>query len=242
MIILSRPSIIYQLFIFSLVSPYYVHLNQAISAGETALNIKNLISFASNNYFLLALSIITALTVWKMRSYAVWLLTILVTTVVFKSMQLALIDFNKIILITSFIYIVTVYYLGMLYKLEATSAAYSPLFFQNTIGNKSDYHLRCEIKNDQGIFTGELTNWDEKSCFVAFDEGVAGLVDLTGPTQISFSFEGHDFVHHALVVSRFERGVGIRFTPDLSGNASYNWVEYFRIIDDRGYRPRSRHT
>ncbi len=242
MIILSRPTVVYQFIAFCLLSPYFVHLSQALNDGVSALGPNLLIEFMRENYVLCGLAFVAILSAWKMRPFAAWALVVVTLLALVEAMQVALIEFNKIILVMSFVYIVTAYYLGMIYRLETSSAAYRPLYYDNTIGNRSDFSLRCQLITSEGPLSGTLTNWDERSCFVSLDEGVGALSEIRGALKVQLPFEGYQFEQRAQVVSRYQRGVGIRFSPDVSSNEGYNWMEFFRIIDDRGYFPRSRHS
>src|SRR5690606_30689868 len=128
------------------------------------------------------------------------------------------------ILIMSFFYVVTAYYLVMVYKVETHSAAYNPLYSQNTIGKRSEYNLPCVLKVGEESFSGLLTNWDERGCFVSFDPGEAGLIELRGELHFEVRLDGVLFAQTGKVVGSYERGVGIRFTPEANDlSEGYNW-------------------
>tara|TARA_R110000868_G_scaffold100128_3_gene275387 strand:- start:17693 stop:18229 length:537 start_codon:yes stop_codon:yes gene_type:complete len=157
------------------------------------------------------------------------------------SMDIALAEFNKVILIMCFFYAITAYYLLMVYKEETTSAAYNPLYSVNTIGQRTDYDLQCSIAFPNETLNGVLTNWDSAGCFVSFEPGEAALVYMQGDLEIETRLDGVTFRESARIVSFFERGIGIRFTPKANElRDGYNWDDYFKIIDHRGFFPRSR--
>lgn len=237
----SRPIVILQLMIFCILSPYYLHLSQALAKGVSILNQNTLLELVSDRYMLIILAAVSALTVWRMSSFAKWSVGSLVFVCLATSMHIALVDLNKIILILSFVYVITAYYLLMLFHVEIKSASYNPLYASSTIGQRSEYELPCKLKLDHEVIGGQLTNWDEKGCFVSFEEPVANLMELHGDLTLEMRLDGHVFTQKGKVVSTFNRGVGIRFTPILNdASESYNWIEYFKIIDDRGFIPRSR--
>src|SRR5690606_40659791 len=126
------------------------------------------------------LSVVSSVSVWRMSKYATLFTFLLVVCSLFVAMQLALVDLNKIILLMSFVYAVTAYYLVMLYKVETNSAAYKPLYSHQTIGQRSEYDLPCIVRVTDEGYPGQLTNWDGNGCFVSFTPGEAGLVEIRG--------------------------------------------------------------
>lgn len=237
----SRPVVIFQLILFCLLSPYYLHLAESLIHGVSSLDLLTVKTFAFNHPIALALAALSAISVWRMSKYANLFAFLLVICSLFIGMQLALVDLNKIILLMTFIYAITAYYLVMLYRVETNSAAYNPLYSHQTIGQRSEYDLPCMVRIGEDGYLGQLTNWDENGCFVSLTPGEAGLVDLRGDVKVEVRLDGHTFTQEGNVVSSYERGVGIRFTHAAKDQGSlYNWEEYFKIIDDRGYAPRSR--
>lgn len=237
----SRPIVIFQLIIFCLLSPYYLHLAESLIHGVSSLDFSTLKGFIFDHPVSLVLAIVSAVSVWRMSKYAHIFTFLLVICSLFVAMQLALTDLNKIILLMSFVYAVTAYYLVMLYRVETNSAAYNPLYSFQTIGQRSEYDLPCMVRIGEEGYPGQLTNWDQNGCFVSLTPGEAGLIDLRGEVKVEVRLDGHAFNQVGSVVSTYERGVGIRFTSSAkAGPTGYNWNEYFKIIDDRGYVPRSR--
>tara|TARA_R110000868_G_scaffold100129_4_gene275456 strand:- start:1774 stop:2505 length:732 start_codon:yes stop_codon:yes gene_type:complete len=239
--IYSRPTVVFQLILFSILSPYFIHLASALQSGSSALVLDFLVQFVRTHVPFIVGSIICVYATWKMSIIARYIAIILsVSTLVF-TMNIALVDFNKVILVMCFFYAVTAYYLIMVYKEETSSAAYNPLYSANTIGRRTDYDLQCSIKFPGETLSGELTNWDQSGCFISLDPGEAALLDMQGELEIEIKLDGVIFKESAKVVSFYERGIGIRFTPKANAiRDGYNWEDYFNIVDHRGFFPRSR--
>lgn len=241
MLIHSRPSVIYQLIFFCLLSPYFVHLSEALQSGNSAIDKVLALAFVKEHLLLFVAGLGAAIFVWRMTAIARWLVALLVLLSLGLSMHIAFIEFNKVVLILSFFYLITSYYLVMVYRQETISASYNPLYSRHTIGNRSEYNLPCTLNIASESIAGILTNWDDQGCFVSLDPGEAGLLELRGRLEVLAKLDGVSFSQLGHIVSSYERGVGIRFTLGANEiSEGYNWNEYFKIIDHRGFEPRSK--
>lgn len=241
--IYARSILVYQLLIFCVFSPYFLHVADSLVEGFSALDQIKLYSFLTNRLSVLILAAVALVCVWRLSAYAKYVMLALVLNCLGVALYVALKDLNKIVLILCFIYAVTAYYLLMLYNIEIESAAYNPLYSSQTIGRRSDYKLGCSLISGGNKYQGYLTNWDERGCFVSLEPGEANLVELHGEIEIEVLLDGHLFKQNAYIVSSYLQGVGIRFTMQTQAQQEdYNWLSYYRIIDDRGYFPRSRNA
>ncbi len=241
MSIYSRPTVVFQLILFCILSPYFIHLAAALDGGSSALEYRAFVEFLQEHTLFIIGSLVCSYSTWKMMSAARIFTVLLSLGTLIVSMNIALAEFNKVILIMCFFYAVTAYYLLMVYKEETTSAAYNPLYSANTIGQRTDYDLQCSITFPGETLSGVLTNWDSAGCFVSLDPGEAALVFMQGELEIETRLDGVKFRESGKVVSFFERGIGIRFTPKANElRDGYNWNDYFKIIDHRGFFPRSK--
>lgn len=237
----SRPVVIFQLIFLCLLSPYYLHLAESLVNGVSSLDVVIFKNFILNRPLIMLLMVSSVVAAWRMSKLATIMTTVLVICSLSVAMTMALQELNKIILLMSFVYAVTSYYLVMLYRVETGSAPYNPLYSQQTIGRLSEYDLPCFVYSGDHAYQGQLTNWDENGCFISLTPGEGGLADLREDIRIEVRLDGHIFEQIGEVVSTYERGVGIRFTSSAEErDTGYNWLEYFKIIDDRGYMPRSR--
>lgn len=89
------------------------------------------------------------------------------------------------------------------------------------------------IKKGDVSYRGKLINWDDSTCFVKISEKID---NLRGDVVVSWSFEGVSYESHGIVVSGASGlGVGIRYTGN--GKADFGWLEFYDIIQSRGYSP-----
>ncbi len=129
----------------------------------------------------------------------------------------------------------------MVFHNEITSAAYNPLYETSTIGQRSEYDLPASLKIGSTEIHGQLTNWDEQGCFITLGSNNSLTSSLDSEIELETRIDGVHFQQTGKIVSFYDGGVGIRFTIDKrSTYEGYNWNEYFKIIDHRGFVPRSK--
>lgn len=237
----SRPTIVYYVVLFSALAPYFVHLSNSLQNGTSALDRTLFLSFLEENILLFSLSLISIFFAWKMSGVTKILMSLLSVVCLVSSMSIALIDFNKVILIMDFFFLVTTYYLMMVFSGEISSASYNPLYVKSTIGQRSEYDLPCSVKLATQEIHGVLTNWDEQGCFISLEVNDSLLPNLDPTLEVETRIDDIHFNQNGRIVSSFEGGIGIRFSINAKlSSEGYNWSEYFKIIDHRGFTPRSK--
>lgn len=237
----SRSSIIYYVLLFSALCPYLVHLSHSLVSGSSAIDKTLLVNFSQEYLSLIILSLVCIVFTWRMSTYTKWLVALQSLICLVYSMNAALAEFNKVVLIMDFFFLVTAYYLLMVYHSEIESAAYNPLYVKSTIGQRSEFDLPATLKANSNEIHGQLTNWDEQGCFVSLNMNESLTPNLGPLVELETRIDGVHFQQTGKIVSSFEGGVGIRFTIDNRNiYEGYNWNEYFKIIDHRGFVPRSK--
>ncbi len=237
----SRPLIVYYVVLFSALAPYFVHLSYSLQNGTSAIDRTFLITFVRENVSLFALSLISIIFAWKLSSLTKFLVSFLAVVCLIYSMSIALVDFNKVILIMDFFFLVTAYYLMMVFSGEISSASYNPLYVKSTIGRRSEYDLPCSVKLATQEIHGTLTNWDEQGCFISLEVNDSLLPNLEPTLEVETRIDDIHFNQNGRIVTSFEGGIGIRFSINTKlSSEGYNWSEYFKIIDHRGFTPRSK--
>lgn len=237
----SRPIIVYYVALFSALAPYFVHLSNSLQNGTSAVDRSLFMSFVQESTALFGLSILSIFFAWRMSRVTKFLVTFLSLGCLVYSMSIALVDFNKVILIMDFFFLVTTYYLMMVFEGEIASASYNPLYVKSTIGQRCEYDLPCSVKLATQEIHGSLTNWDEQGCFISLEVNDSLLPNLDPSLEVETRIDDVHFNQIGQIVSSFEGGIGIRFSANTkTSSEGYNWSEYFNIIDHRGFIPRSK--
>ena len=80
---------------------------------------------------------------------------------------------------------------------------------------------------------GNLTNWNESGLFFVTEED---LPKTKNPVKIGVNFEEIIFEEVGDVVTRFCKGMGIRFNFKEDTHNFLGWQDFHKIIEGRGYR------
>lgn len=230
---LRRSPIIRNHIVFILVSVPYLQVVLSLSRGVSALD-DEVLTLMQDYWLAYILCIITTYATYKVSKLAKYLSIIYALYITVCSTMVFIQDFNKIILVLAFSYILISYYFYLLLKSELEQALYKAGFNRHLINNGCEYDLPVSLKTKDKQTSGRLSNWDEKSCFVAIDENAPSLKN---DVQLTVMFEGKEFVTHGTINTHIHRGVGIQ----LKQNAQVEylgWNEFYDIIKDRGYRLR----
>jgi len=139
-------------------------------------------------------------------------------------------------MLLSFIFfVVSLYFLGV-WNFELEEAIYSPNY------SLKDLEIRPLIKFEAWIvtssgekFKGILTNWDRNGCFFVPNGNDPIKTDRI---ILNINFEDHHYCQSGEVVSGFGKGIGIRFNFREDSGNFLTWNDFFKLIDDRSYRPK----
>jgi hypothetical protein len=106
----------------------------------------------------------------------------------------------------------------------------------NDIDKRSIYDFDMSLEKPSGESVPcYLTNWDSEGCFVIPREK-AQL--LKGTLTIKIFFENSLYQGKGQAISSFGDGVGIRFYSRKESGNFFTWGDFFKILEDRGYRPK----
>lgn len=213
----------------------HLYVILSLNAGESALDISRFIGFLMEKWFLVILFITTFFSVYYVKRVSKSLVVIFLGIIFSWNVYLFFLDLNKSLMFLSFIFfVVSLYFVGV-WNFELEEAVYSPNF------NLNDIEIRPFIKFDAWAETskgdkikGILTNWDKNGCFFVPDERKS----LSPQTlTLKINFEDENYSQKGQVVTAFGRGIGIRFNFRKESGNFLSWNDFFKLIDDRSYRP-----
>tara|TARA_Y100000296_G_scaffold78741_1_gene101891 strand:- start:145 stop:648 length:504 start_codon:yes stop_codon:yes gene_type:complete len=154
-------------------------------------------------------------------------------SVLYHSFSVFLIDFDKLILILNFTYIVLSYNFYLFLKLELKEPYYNPRYPANIIPIYESKLLPIKIKRAGVEFDAYLTNWGLNGFFCKVDSDSK----IRGRVEVEALLQGHSFYLEGNVVTSRPGGVGVRVTkspiPDMG------WNDFYNIVSELGYGPQS---
>ncbi len=208
----------------------------SLNIGESVFDIPRFIEFLYNKWFLLALFITTFLSVYYVRKTSKILLLIFLGTIFIWNFYLFFKDFNKSLMLLSFIFfVVSLYFVGIL-NFELEEAIYTPNFTLNDLEVRPFHSFNVWLETSSGQkIQGILTNWDHNGCFFIPNENQT--IKPQGLT-LNIDFEQSRYTQKGQVVTAFGKGIGIRFNFHGESGSLFNWNDFYKILDDRSYRPK----
>jgi hypothetical protein len=178
--------------------------------------------------------------IWKHHRWALSFFVFCVGIVSYKVIEGLFIEFNKIIVVSLFFYIVISYFLYQLFKyylnLANLNANYSPTDLFDPLLKKISCTLTCVVNLQNENLSGHLTNWDEEGCFIQMD---SMPIELPSKVSIIIQFKGRRFEQEGEVVAQSmdSLGVGIKFGITPKGLNVFNWAEFIELVHELGFKP-----
>ena len=225
--------IILALLIFALIHLFTI---LSLNVGESAIDLSRFLGFLSEKWSIFVLFIFTFFSVYYVKKVSKFLIIIFLGIIFTWNFYLFFEDFNKLLMLLSFIFfVVSLYFVGV-WNFELEEAIYSPNFSLNDLEIRPLNNFRVWVETLSGDkIDGLLTNWDKNSCFFVPREKVSIF-----PQELTLNiiFEETNYSQKGQVVSAFGKGVGIRFNFREESGSFLNWNTFFNLIDDRSYRPK----
>ena len=229
----KRGGIIRNQMLFVLLSVVYLQIVREIARGQSAIDKQSFLFLVEQHQWLFILGFLTLVLTYYGKRLAKYFFAIYSIGIIFLSIQVFIQSFDKIILVLNFIYILLSYYFYVFFASELERALYHPGFINNSIGTKCEYDIPLSLESSKLKATGQLSNWDEDSCFVFIDGG--GKLPR-GRVALSMLFEGQTFTFQGSIRTRVGQGVGIRI--ESKKKEMFDWSDFYEIINNRGYRLR----
>ena len=224
-----RGTILRNQMIFIVLSFVYLQIVREIATGHSAIDKKTFLLLVEKHQWLFSLGLVTLLLTYYGKKSAKPFFVFYAISIIFLSIQ----TFDKLILVLNFIYILLSYYFYLFFASELNQSLYCPGFTNNSIGPKCEYNLPVSLKSLKIETFGKLSNWDKESCFVLIDEDHE---IPKGHLHLSTTFEGQEFSFQGIVSTKIGQGIGIRIKSNK--REMFDWLDFYEIIQNRGYKLR----
>ena len=204
---------------------------ESLEEGISALDIQGFLKFLNQNTSLLTVAGLSFISVLFLSSFAPMLFLIFCALSLYKSAIYFTIDFDKLILILSFLYVILSYNFYQFLKMELREPFYNPNFPLNIIPSYKNILLPVKVKKAGIEYDAHLTNWGANGFFCK----LIGDGNPRGVVEIEATIDGHSFFAEGVVVTRVRGGLGVRIRKSLI--PEMGWIDFYGIISELGYRP-----
>lgn len=220
---------------YILLQPLFLHIQISNKLGQSSLRLDTVLQILWDYRLVFCIGLLAIVLIVKGKELSKFATGVyLILTAIFGFIPFFS-EFDKLILIGSFLNILFSFYLWLLWKLELKEACYHPGFNQNQIGRPNEYELPITLNRGGATYYGYLTNWDGHSAFFYLKD----YVPMKGSYDFEVNFADSIFKSQAEIVSKYGNGYGIKFHTDQSTSDFGNsWYDFYTMIKDRGYAPR----
>lgn len=228
---LKRPAVIRNSIFFCILSLFFLSVVESLEGGVSALDLKVFLTFLKSNKLLVSLSIVSILSIATLKKASPYIFLVYCSMITFNSLSLFFIDFDKLILIENFFYILFSYNFFLFLKIELSEPFYNPKYTKNILPDYLDQKFPIELKKNGKSQKAYLTNWGENGFFCRLDDSQN---KLKGKLEIESCLSGHSFFAEGEVMSRGLDGVGIRVSANPVPHMG--WINYYGIISEQGMK------
>jgi hypothetical protein len=211
---------------------FFLFSIQTLTAGSGFFNINALKLILKENYLTILLGVFSFYSCFKfhkLSKFAVLLLTVIISL---KTFIILSSSFNKLVLGLDFIFIMFSFYFYTEWELFLDQAATTPRFSKHDCEKKSRFPISGKVILEGDAIPFQLTNIDEKGCFVLLSNKDEFKVKFGEKVKIEVNFENVVFQSSAMYLSKYENGFGFSFESDHKNRRSLSGL--YQVCLDRG--------
>ncbi len=223
--------------IFSLLTPLFFFVLMSLSKGTSAKNFSSFKIFASSHLLYLFVAILCALLVFMAKKSSIATMMILIIWSTIFMVQEFIYSFDKGVLTLIVLFCVTSFMMLNIWRMELVEAYYNPQFKKSDLWPSARKIFDAKLEYEGKITPVVLTNWQEGSCFVLCEEKIS---HRSKNLLLTMRFDDVKFTSQAQLISTFGQGLGLKILRTVEKGKitqSPTWLDFYRIIEDRGYQP-----
>ena len=235
----KRRNIVWNTCLYALLMPVFVLIVNSLGRELSLLNWTHTRSLLFEYSLLMGMGLVSAIGCFYIKRVSVLLLRVTSFVIFMLLLQWLIVDYNKLVLLVIFVFLVQTYYFLAFWSEELDSAFYNPQFTKYDYKDSPSFLLNCQLTTKKGEkINAKITNWDEAGVFCKVIEGnKKELARMKNVRKFKVDFEGKIFEHSCKVVSydRTSGGVGLEFyhVPSKS-SGQFTWNDLFTILQERG--------
>jgi hypothetical protein len=232
----SRESIVYNVIYYLILSLGFLYLEYSYRHHLSPLSFVLIKKSIHLFWFQILIVVTTAFTLWKFHKKGLGWYIASTMAVTFKISEGLFIDFNKLIVIGLFFYLVIAFFLYQMLCDYYDKSYMNPNYSRNDLFDPLLLGIKVKISDDLGKeYEGVLTNWDDYGCFVKLDTDN----QIEEKLILSVYFKNRTFEQSGVVVCRARDnfGIGVKFNGSKKSVSVFNWAEFIEIVEELGYLP-----
>jgi hypothetical protein len=188
-------------------------------------------------FWYVALTLIVAMVViWRQHRFSIFFYQLSVLLVGFKVLEGLFVEFNKIIVIALFFFIIISYFLYQLLNYYLELASINPNYDHSDLFEPLLRKITCQVQTEDLTSDGYLTNWDDEGCFIKLNQAKS----FNSNVKVKIFFSDREFTQEGEVVAATpdSLGIGIKFESTAKEMNIFNWSEFVQIVHELGFKPK----
>ncbi len=219
------------LIFFIILSLVFLYSTWSLGTGLSSLDVETLKIFLLKFSPLIIAVPLMINMIYKSHNFSVKILLIFQIIVASFSIFYLGKSTNKLLLIGSFLYVVySIYYFNQ-WSLESLMAAYTPAFSKYDLDKAKRFPLEIQVGTATNQYKARITNLDDKSVFVRFDEPIQ--LNPKQEVDLTVEIESTIFKAKGKICTYFDQGYGI--IAESFDQDRYSWRKFYSIISERSW-------
>lgn len=232
----KKDTIIINVVIYLILSFFFLYLQHAYRHHLSPFSLVYLQKGLELFWYIALILLISIILIWRHHRFAILAYQISIFAVGFKVMEGLFIEFNKIIVVAMFFYVIISYFLYQLMASYLKMASINPNYEASDLFQPLLKEMPCFLVYGETHLEGNLSNWDMDGCFIKLNSAAK---KLPKKLEVKVIFGGREFVQHGEVVAgtRDLTGVGIKFEKIKKDLNVFNWSEFMELVHELGFKP-----
>ena len=230
-----KDSVVFNSIIFLLLSFLFLYLQYAYRHQLSPLSVTYLRKSVELFWYVSIPMGLAVFFLWRIRYLGIYLYSLCTLMVSYKVIEGLFIEFNKVIVVALFFYVIISYFIYQILDQYFATASINANYDAEDLFTPMLREIPCQVKLAENSISGVLTNWDEGGCFLKLAEKKY----LPKKVGLFIHFEGREFFQEGEVVAQSQdfSGVGIKFKTLSKSLKTFNWAEFVELVHELGFSP-----
>jgi len=225
--------------IFIILAVLFHYILGCLKEDISTFNLNAFVKFLLENKLVVIFGSLALLTTYFLLPISKFFLLSLFSIVTVNAGQIIFTQSNKLVLVLLCFFLVSAYYLFVLWSAELAGPYYRSLYSNSDMEVIQKFKIEaiCCDREGKEMGSGFLTNWSSNGLFLRF----VGPINFKKRNVIvKLNFAGRIFSHEGQIVSVVNdySGAGILLTETNNKNRNnFSWNELYSILYDSGFTP-----
>lgn len=230
-----KDSVVFNSIIFLILSFLFLYLQYAYRHQLSPLSVTYLRKSVELFWYVSIPMGLAIFFLWCIRYLGIYLYMACTLLVSYKVIEGLFIEFNKVIVVALFFYVIISYFIYQILDQYFATASINANYDTEDLFSPMLREIPCLVQVGEISLSGILTNWDESGCFLKLEE----KKNLPRKVGLLIRFEGREFFQEGEVVAQSQDflGVGIKFKTLSKSLKTFNWAEFVELVHELGFSP-----